>query len=243
MSDQTQIQQTSTTSDPNLSDLLNLLKKEIFLDLNCQHLGTVQSFNPETQTITATINYTKTIFTLNSDTQLYVPTQVSYPQLLDVPVIVLGGGDANLTFPIAQGDQCLIFFNDRSIDNWFASGLVGPVASSRLHSLADGIALVGLRYLGKTIQDYDASRVVLRNGTAGVGVGTSQIKIFNETNGSLGANFTALFTALQTFVTSCESSMTDPVLAAAAAAFSAALMIPVAPSSEGPIENIEGILE
>lgn len=246
----TQIQQNSITNNTSLTDVLNILKKEIFLDLNCHHLATVQSFNQDQQTITATINYTQTTFTLNTTTQLYVPTQTSYPQLVDVPIIVLGGGGSNLTFPVQQGDQCIIMFNDRSIDNWFASGLAGPLNSPRLHSFADGIALVGLNFLagdGSTtaLQNYDTARAVLRNsgGTTGIGVGSTQVKIFNQANGSLGPNFMALLTALQTFVTACEASATDPVLAAAAAAFSAALMAPVAPSTFGPIENIEGILE
>lgn len=235
------IPQNSAPTEPSLNDLLNLLKKEIFLDLNCHHLATVQSFDPDAQTITATINYSKTVFTLNQDTQLYVATQVSYPQLVDVPVIAI----SYLTHPIEPGDQCLILFNDRSIDNWFQSSTVGPVPVARYHSFADGLALVGLNNIPNAIANWDNTRATLRNkaGTTGVGVGDTQVKIFNEMNGSLGPNFTAFFMALNTFMQSCTGSSTDPVLAAAASAFAVALEIPVAPSSQGPVENIEGILE
>ncbi len=243
----TKTQQTTAVSETALSDVLNLLKKEIFLDLNCHHLGTIQSFDSDKQTATATVNYPKTFFKFNVATNLYDAVQINYPLLIDMPAIILGGGNSNLTFPITQGDQCLILFNDRSIDNWFQSGQVSPLNSPRAHSFSDGIVLVGLNYLmgssATKLTDYDTERAVLRNGTTGVGVGEEQVLIYNETNGHLGASFTAFFTALQVFMTACEGSVTDPVLASAATAFSTAMLVPVAPVLTGPIENIEGILE
>ncbi len=242
MSDNTNINQNLVPNEPSLSDLLNLLKKEIFLGLNCHHLATIQSFNSAKQTVVATINYQKTIFTLNEQTKQYVATLLNYPLLVDIPVLILSGGNSGLTFPIVQGDQALILFNDRSIDNWFQSGQVGPVASPRLHSLADGIALVGLRNLNTLLSNYDTVRANLYNGTTGVGVGPSQVKVYNAVNGALGPNFTAFFTALTAFMTSCEGSA-NPTLAAAATAFIAAMAVPVSPSALGPAQNIEGILE
>lgn len=230
----TSIQLNAVPADPTLSDLLNLLKKEIFFDLNCHHLATIQSFDSSKQTVTATINYTKTIFELNTETGLYRPVQNAYPLMVDVPVIVLGGGAAHLTFPIAQGDQALILFNDRNIDNWFQSGQAGPVANSRAHSFSDGLALVGLNSLNTLISTYDTMRAVLRNGTTGVGVGATQVKIYNATNGSLGLAMTAFLTALTAFATACTSA-SDPVVIAAATALLSAMTAPVA--------NIEGLLE
>jgi hypothetical protein len=231
--------------EPTLADLLNLLKKEIFIDMNCHHLATIQSFNSTNQTATATMNYTKTVFQLDPTTGLYQPVQQDYPLMVDMPVIVLGGGQGNLTFPIAAGDQCVVLFNDRSIDNWFQSGQKGPVASSLFHCFSDGLVLVGLNSLNSLISNYDTIRVLLSNakGKTGVGVSMTQVKIFNELNGSLGPNFIAFFTAFQTFLSACAGSITDPVLASAASAFITALAVPVAPSLLGPIQNIEGVLE
>lgn len=247
MTDNTVVQNSAAPTEPHLSDLLNLLKKEIFLDLNCHHLGTIQSFDPGSQTVTATVNYAKTVFQLNQDTGLYDPVLVNYPLLVDMPAIILGGGNAYLTMPITQGDQCLILFNDRSIDNWFQSGQVGSLNSSRAHSFADGLVLVGLNFLTGTgvtkLTNYDTTRATLRNGTTGVGVSSSKVKIFNQTNGALGPNFTAFFQALTTFMSSCAGSATDPVLAAAASAFTTAMTVAVSPSLSGPIVNIEGVLE
>lgn len=175
------IQQNLIPNEPSLKDLLDLLQKQIMLTLNCHHIGTVQSFDATKQTATVTINYKKTYFQLNPATGLYDPILKDYPILADCPVIALGGGAAALTFPIQAGDECLVLFNDRSLDNWFQGGTGSAVATPRLHSFSDGIILVGLRSLPNALTNYDTARAVLRNGSTLVGVGSSLVKIANQT--------------------------------------------------------------
>ena len=67
-----------------------------------------------------------------------------YPLLLDCPVVVLQGGGAYIDLPIAEGDYCLVLFNDRNIDTWWDTGNVVVPRNRRKHSLSDGIALVGI---------------------------------------------------------------------------------------------------
>lgn len=181
---------------PGLPDLLASHKKDIMLNFNCHAIAKIQSFDPDTQTATATINYKKTFFVLDSTGQ-YVPNQVDYPVLIDCPVVILSGGTAHLTFPISKGDDCLVLFNDRDIDNWFQSGQVGPVATSRLHSFADGVLLVGLRSSQDALSDYDPARAVLRNDTTGVGVSPTHVKVYNAT--------TTLNTVMQNILTQLEN--------------------------------------
>lgn len=171
------IQQTRLLTDPSLKDLMDLVKKDIMLSLNCHAIATVESFDPENITVTATINYTKTYFKVDPTTNISSPYQVSYPLLMDCPAIILSGGTAGVSFPISPGDQCLILFNDRDIDNWFAGATTGPVATPRYHSLSDALALVGFP---DTLAAYDPNRAVLFNGTTGVGVSSSKVKIFNQ---------------------------------------------------------------
>lgn len=152
----------NTIYDPELKDVLDALKKDIMISLNCHAISTIQSFNSSKQTVTATINYQRTYFNTDPNTGQYVRRLVNYPILVDVPVVILGGGKSALTFPIQQGDQALILFNDRSIDNWAAGARSGPVSSSRTHNLADGLALVGLN----SISGYDADNVTLDGGAA-----------------------------------------------------------------------------
>lgn len=185
----------SVPNQPTLSDLLDLLKKEILLGLQSHHIGTIQSFNAALQTAVVTVNYTKTFFQLNKATNLYVATQVNYPTVIDCPCIVLGGGTAKLTFPITKGDECLLLFNDRDMDVWFKTGSASsPPATGRLHSFSDAVALVGLSSTPNIIKLYDATRALLTNGQASVGINpqTNLVTIKTLVGGTLGIQFQTL---------------------------------------------------
>jgi hypothetical protein len=182
--------------DYSLHDVLDLFGTNLLFDFNCHAVGMVQSFNSENQTVTATINYTKTFLVPNPNQPetdpipTYIQQPMNYPVLIDCPVVIMGGGPAYLTFPIAQGDECLVLFNDRDIDNWFATGQVAPPATGRLHSFSDGIVLVGLRSKARSIQSYDTNRALITNGNARVGINpnTNKCSIINNAatlNGAL----------------------------------------------------------
>lgn len=167
--------------DPTLKDLLDVAKEDVMLDTNCHAIGTIQAFDSATQTATVTINYKKTIFEWDKKTSSYKNVLLSYPILAEVPVVILGGGAAQITFPITKGDECLVLFNDRDFSNWYAGNNNGPVASSRLHSFTDAIVLVGIRSSASKLGDYDATRARLRNGSTQVAVSSSKVKINNST--------------------------------------------------------------
>lgn len=207
MASLTNIQQNLIPVEPDLIDLLVQHKKDIMLNLNCHHIGTVQVFNPLLQTASATINYQKTFFQFNNLTGQYQPMPGSYTVIAEAPVICLGGGSGALTFPIKSGDECLVLFNDRDLDNWFTGGTGSPNATARLHSYSDAIILVGLRSIPNILLNYDTTRVVLRNGIGGttmVGVGPSLVKIANVT--------TTLNTLLQSLITDIETLVTQTAL-------------------------------
>lgn len=184
-----------------LKDLLDLHKKDIFLNLNCHAVATIVAFDPELQTATATINYTRTFFEKGANGQAVNPTQVKFPALVDCPVMFLGGGATSLTFPVEPGNECLVLFNDRAIDNWFQSGQVTPLSSSRLHSFSDAILLVGLRSTPNVIPDFDTTRAALSyEGGGKVGVGPSKVLVGNAV--------TTLNTLLQNLVTAIKDITT-----------------------------------
>ena len=189
--------------NPGLTDLLNLTKKEINLDINCHHIATIQSFDPAKQTVTATIAYKKTFLERKTSGE-YVQVLKEYPILLDCPIVSLSGGTAGLTMPIKKGDTCLILFNDRSIDNWFAGANDGSLASNRLHSFSDGIALVGVRSLSNALEGYDADRAVVYNGTTKVAVGEDKVEIANATD-KLGLLLKDLIAQIKLITVTCAS--------------------------------------
>ncbi len=220
-------------SDPSLFDLLNLHKKEVNLDLNCHHVGTIQSFNPANQTASATINYQKTNYE-RSTSGVYEPVLTNYPLAIDCPIICLGGGPGSLTFPISKGDECLVLFNDRELSNWFQGAGGGSVATARLHSFADGIIIVGIRSLANVLTNYPSDRVAIKYGTTTIAATATQVQIANAADGNLGASMTVFLNALKAFMIACESS-SDTTLASAASTFITA--------ASNAIIKIEGILE
>lgn len=208
---------TNPPADPTLKDVLDLHGQNIMQSINCHAIAQIQSFDSEKQTVTATIMYSKTVFTKNSDNE-YVPEQKPYPILVDVPVIILGGNKANLTMPITKGDECLILFNDRDIDNWFNGNKSGPVNSSRLHSISDGFALIGI---GRNVSSYDGDRAVIKNDKAMIAVGTSKIEISNDTRNLftiLDGLLTQLNTLLSTMATATPANVATSVAAPSATA-------------------------
>lgn len=143
-------------SNPQLIDVLKELKSDIFYSFNCHKVGIIQSFNSETQTATISLIDKRIIST-------YEGTELKpYQLLVDCPVYIVGGGDGWIDQPFSVGDNCLVLFNDRDIDNWFTSGITSAAPTPRAHSLADGIALIGLHNLTNNIVGFDNTSLGFR---------------------------------------------------------------------------------
>jgi len=229
------LRQNFTPTPPSLKDLLDQFGRNLLTNLNCHHIATIQSFNPLTQTATATINYQKTIFKLNDLTQQYEPVQQAYPILADCPVVIMGGGSTALTMPIASGDECLVLFNDRDLDNWFSGSSTAGVATPRLHSFADGLILVGVHSLLYSLLVYDTTRACLRAGKVpgamtAIGVNPSNSKVL-VTN-TYPANTVTLNTLLQQLCADLQNLVT--ALTTNAATFIAVTGAPGSPSPLNP---------
>ena len=56
-----------------------------------------------------------------------------------------GGGGWSITFPVSKGDEALVVFASRCIDDWWQSGGVGIQPDLRMHDLSDGFAIIGPR--------------------------------------------------------------------------------------------------
>lgn len=93
---------------------------------------------------------------------------VSLPVLLDCPVIFPHSGGLSLTFPINNGDECLIIFSCRCIDSWWQNGGIQPPMEMRMHDLSDGFCLAGAYSQPKVIGGWSNSEAQIRtnDGTA-----------------------------------------------------------------------------
>lgn len=157
---------------PGMAGLLSILKHDIFASLNCHRLGKVESVDYALNTITASISskWTKDDGTV-----------VDYPLLVDVPFMVLTGGAAHITLPIQKGDDCLLLFNDRDIDNWFVGNTTAP-NTRRLHSLADGLAIIGFRPKSNPVADLPRDCIMLRYGSCFIKIFTNKVELTDGTN-------------------------------------------------------------
>ena len=71
-------------------------------------------------------------------------TETPMPVLNNIPVIFPRAGGASLTFPVAEGDICLLVFIERSTDLWKTIGGQVTPDDPRKFDLSDGVAIMGL---------------------------------------------------------------------------------------------------
>lgn len=116
-------------------------------------LGVIQSFDPDE--VTATIQI--------GNMGNYQQQSKAYPPLVDVPVVFPRGGGCTLTFPVKEGDECLVIFSDRCIDFWWQSGGVQERVYTRCHDLSDAFAIVGPQSQAQKISGISARAVELRS--------------------------------------------------------------------------------
>jgi hypothetical protein len=156
-------------SQLDLKTLMEIHKREIFTTLHCHKLGTIQEFDPATQTASITINHKAVVGDEVKD----------YPMLYEVPVFVPAGGDAALTMPVQKGDSCLVLFSDRDINTWFSTGRADAAPPTRRkHSIADGLAIVGFRPSTNPVKDYDTEQAVMRNKGSSISV-AEDVSVFS----------------------------------------------------------------
>lgn len=102
----------------------------------------VEEYNPERQVVRVQpmVGHIRT----DSDG---IEHEVLYPPIVEVPVAWPGAGGARLTFPLAAGDQGMLVFSDRSLDEWKVNRGTQPVVPKdpRNHALQDAVFLPGLR--------------------------------------------------------------------------------------------------
>jgi hypothetical protein len=117
--------------------------------------GIIQSFDPVKQTCTARPAIQR-VFVGKGP--------VALPVCVDVPCCFPGGA---LSFEVAEGDDCALFFAERCIDAWFAQGGVQPPIDFRTHDLSDAFAVTGWNSLPNKLADLyqGGSELRLRDGT------------------------------------------------------------------------------
>lgn len=142
--------------------------------------GIIQSFDPAKKTCMVQPAVKAQLMGLDGTTRW-----VALPLLLDCPVQFPGGGGYTLTFPLAQGDECLVVFASRCIDAWWQSGGIQPQAELRMHDLSDGFCIPGISSVPAVQPAISTSEVQLRStdGARKVRISESEVEIKTATSG------------------------------------------------------------
>lgn len=69
---------------------------------------------------------------------------VSMPIINNVPVVFPRTANAIISMPISKGDNVLLLFSERSMDNWLSTGGEADPGVTRKHDISDAIAIPGL---------------------------------------------------------------------------------------------------
>jgi len=142
------------TSEGGLAGVVNQGITNYMKDVHTALPGKIVSFDTTNQTAKVQLLIQRVFFDGDG---------VDLPQLINVPVWQPRAGGFLITFPIAEDDECLVLFSERSIDNWFKFGGSQSPKDWRMHSLSDAICLVGMSSEPTAIEDYDPDNLVIRN--------------------------------------------------------------------------------
>ena len=96
----------------------------------------VQSYNSENNTVECQPAVRERI--INEDGTIQY---IQLPLLINVPVVFPGSANFDIKFPLSKNDECLVFFSDLSIDNFWQKGSVQNPVEVRRHDLSDGMAI------------------------------------------------------------------------------------------------------
>lgn len=85
------------------------------------------------------------------------------PTLPHCPIWFPRGGGYSMTFPVKKGDECMVMFASRSIDEWWQTGQAQPAYDMRKHDLSDGICVVGLTSRARPLSNISTSTAQFRS--------------------------------------------------------------------------------
>ena len=183
----------------NFNETLNLQQNAIMSRLNCHNIGRILEFESTTQLCTVELMQIKQF-----GDQAYTPAPIT-----QVPLIMLGAGNAHITMPNPVGTTCLLLFLDRNMDNFMETCEQYMPDTARMHDFTDCVALTTFKTLVDPIQDYDEQAISLLNEDTSLKIYPDSLEV--QTTGKIKlANTTQNLAALmQSFLTACENITVD----------------------------------
>lgn len=186
-------QESSTLASVIRQGVENRLK-----DVHTAMPGIIRTFNATEQTASVQPGIRRVFKErgIESDTLI----EEDLPLLINVPVIFPRGGGFSMTFPVQPDDECLIVFNERSIDGWHLDGEVKKPSARRMHALSDAVVYVGLSSLTNKVLDYDPVNTEIKKDD-----GSVSIKWMNDSDLSLYTEANLNIDATADIIANCEN--------------------------------------
>ena len=180
----------SITATPTLIQTLDGVCQKVGYELNCMRIGIVKAFYSDDLTVDVLIANKKTLG-LNADgTQ----NTVEFP-IIRAKVVYC---NPYITYPLKDGDECVLLFSDREIESWFINGEINPEGYPRMHDKTDAVALFGIRSL--------PNMITIASDCLNMFYGSNYIKV-SETDVQ-ATNFKALNGATGSFVSKDDKTIT-----------------------------------
>lgn len=161
-------------TEPDVSYSMQVFGEALKYDLNCHRVGKIVKFYPDSLTCDVELLELKP-----NNSRLS-----KFALLQELPLMIYGGNDTNLTFGDVTGCECLVHINDRDIDSWHTTGEAYKPRTSRLHDFSDGF--VSLRPRSKNnLINYEVDGTVLN-------VGATKIKLKADSIEAVSGSCTVL---------------------------------------------------
>ncbi len=154
--------------DGSMLGMVKLILRKHLMDVDDMLPARVVSY--DRQTNRASVVPLVKVLTTNNQ-------QMGRAQVASVPVLLIGGGDVALSFPLKAGDLGWIKANDRDISNVLRSYADGAPNTLRLHSFQDAVFIPdAMRDVEISGEDTDSAVLQMKDGTARIAVGPDRVK-------------------------------------------------------------------
>lgn len=85
------------------------------------------------------------------------------PIIYNVPIAFYRADQAFMAMPIVKGCKVLLFFSDRSLEEWLSNGKEVSPADTRFHDISDAIAYPGLYPFNDTVPIHNTKDIIIKN--------------------------------------------------------------------------------
>lgn len=140
-----------------LDELIDLAIDHREAAINVCLPGKIQSYDPVKQMADIEILIKDNVVDTDN-----VRTEENYPLLREVPIMFPRAGEFFISFPLKPNDRVVVFFADRSLDNYMSSSSTSAVSNTdlRMHDISDAVAYPGLYPFPNSLPDVSGSEMV-----------------------------------------------------------------------------------